>query len=139
MDKQPSNGQLLDVNNIEVVYNHVVLVLKGLSLQVPEGGIIALLGSNGAGKSTVRKAISVPLTIKIRSGWDSSGRQALDIARRAEACGVDALTMHPRSAGQGFRGQADWSLIAAVKSALKIPVIGNGDIVVAQDALRMLS
>jgi nifR3 family TIM-barrel protein len=87
----------------------------------------------------VRKAISVPLTIKIRSGWDSSGRQALDIARRAEACGVDALTMHPRSAGQGFRGQADWSLIAAVKSALKIPVIGNGDIVVAQDALRMLS
>ena len=88
---------------------------------------------------TVRGAISVPLTIKIRSGWDASGRQALEIARMAEACGIDALTIHPRSASQGFRGKSDWSLIAAVKRVLKIPVIGNGDIIDAEDALRMLS
>lgn len=87
----------------------------------------------------VRKAVAVPLTIKIRSGWDASGRQALEIAQMAEACGIDALTIHPRSAAQGFRGQSDWSLIGAVKRALKIPVIGNGDIVAAEDALRMLS
>ena len=87
----------------------------------------------------VRKAIAVPLTIKIRSGWDTSGRQALEIARMAEDCGVDALAVHPRSAAQGFRGHADWTIIAAVKNALQIPVIGNGDIVVADDALRMLA
>jgi nifR3 family TIM-barrel protein len=87
----------------------------------------------------VRKAITVPLTIKIRSGWDASGHQALEIARMAEDCGVDALTVHPRSASQGFRGRSDWTLIAAVKRILKIPVIGNGDVVVADDALRMLS
>lgn len=87
----------------------------------------------------VRRSISVPLTIKIRSGWETSGRQALEIARVAEACGVDALTVHPRNAGQGFRGAANWSLIAAVKRAVQIPVIGNGDIVRPEDALRMLS
>lgn len=87
----------------------------------------------------VREAITAPLTIKIRSGWDVSGHQALDIARMAEDCGIDALTIHPRSAAQGFRGRADWSLITTIKRALKIPVIGNGDIATAEDALRMLS
>lgn len=87
----------------------------------------------------VRQAVAVPLTIKIRSGWEASGRQALEIARIAEACGVDAVTLHPRSASQGFRGHADWSLIATVKEALGIPLIGNGDIATAEDALRMLS
>lgn len=87
----------------------------------------------------VRQAVSVPLTVKIRSGWEASGRQALEVARLAEACGVDALAVHPRSASQGFRGCADWSLIAAVKQALRIPVIGNGDIVKAEDARQMVS
>ena len=87
----------------------------------------------------VRGAIAVPLTIKIRSGWDVSGRQALEIARMAEACGIDALTIHPRAASQGFRGKSDWSVIASIKRALNIPVIGNGDIINADDALRMLS
>lgn len=87
----------------------------------------------------VRKAIREPLTIKIRSGWDATGRQAREIAKMAEACGVDAVTIHPRSASQGFRGLSDWSLIADIKGMLTIPVIGNGDIVAAQDALRMLT
>jgi tRNA-dihydrouridine synthase B len=87
----------------------------------------------------VRQAVTIPLTIKIRSGWDASGRQALEISRLAEVCGVDAVAIHPRTATQGFRGAADWSIIAAVKKALSIPVIGNGDVNTPADALRMLS
>ena len=87
---------------------------------------------------TVRKAIPVPLTIKIRSGWDTSGEQALNIARIAEGCGVDAIAVHPRTASQGFGGKADWSLIKTLKQTVSIPVIGNGDILTWQDALRML-
>jgi len=87
----------------------------------------------------VRRAIRIPLTIKIRSGWDDSGRQAVETARLAEACGVDAIIVHPRSARQLFAGNANWSIIAKVKQCVSIPVIGNGDIVSADDALRMLS
>lgn len=88
----------------------------------------------------VRRAVpDRPLTIKIRSGWEPSGSQALEIARRAEAEGVDAITVHPRTARQGFRGAPDWSLIARVKQAVGIPVIGNGDVAASRDAGRMLA
>ena len=86
----------------------------------------------------VRRAVRIPLTIKIRSGWDASGAQAVSISRIAEDCGVDAVTVHPRTAGQLFGGRADWSIIAAVKKKVSIPVIGNGDIMSAGDAVRML-
>jgi tRNA-dihydrouridine synthase B len=86
----------------------------------------------------VRAAIRVPLTIKMRSGWEASGEQALELARMAEDCGADAVAIHPRTARQGFGGCADWSLIGRIKSDLRIPVVGNGDIVEAGDALRMM-
>ncbi|QTA83175.1 putative tRNA-dihydrouridine synthase [Desulfonema limicola] len=86
---------------------------------------------------SVRKAINIPMTIKIRSGWDSSGNQAVHIAKLAEDCGVDAVAVHPRTAAQGFRGQADWSVISRVKQSISIPVLGNGDIIKAEDALIM--
>ena len=86
----------------------------------------------------VRKAIRIPLTIKIRSGWDASGKQAVNISSIAEYCGVDAVTIHPRTAGQLFGGRADWAIIATVKEKVSIPVIGNGDIMSAGDACRML-
>ncbi len=86
-----------------------------------------------------RAAIKIPLTIKIRSGWDHTGDQAIQMAHLAQECGVDAIAVHPRTARQGFGGCADWNLIARVKKEVQIPVIGNGDILTAQDALRMIS
>ena len=85
----------------------------------------------------VRKSIRIPLTIKIRTGWERSGAQAFETARIAEDSGVDAIAVHPRLASQGFGGRADWPLIKAIKEQCKIPVIGNGDIFTAEDALRM--
>jgi tRNA-dihydrouridine synthase B len=87
----------------------------------------------------VRTVIRVPLTVKMRSGWDPSGDQALELARIAQDSGADAVTVHPRTARQGFGGHADWSLIGRIKTALQIPVIGNGDIVEAVDAARMMA
>lgn len=86
----------------------------------------------------VRNAVRIPLTIKIRTGWEPAGNQAFEISEIAEACGVDAITIHPRTASQGFSGHADWSMIAALKKQVSIPLIGNGDIFNAQDAINML-
>jgi tRNA-dihydrouridine synthase B len=86
----------------------------------------------------VRNAVTIPLTIKMRSGWDASGKDAFNLAQIAQECGVDAITLHPRTASQGFSGKSDWSLIAALKKKIHIPVIGNGDIAAPQDALRMI-
>ncbi len=77
----------------------------------------------------VRKAVSIPLTIKIRAGWDEESRNALSIARMAEAEGVDALAIHGRTRSQLYRGQADWDLVQVVAEELRIPVLGSGDVV----------
>jgi nifR3 family TIM-barrel protein len=87
----------------------------------------------------VRDAVKIPVTIKIRSGWDPSGSEALTLARLAEDNGVDAIAVHPRTAKQAFAGRADWTLIARIKALVHIPVIGNGDIACAPDALRMMA
>ena len=86
----------------------------------------------------VRKAVNTPLTIKVRTGWDKSGNDAYQIADIAQEYGIDAIAIHPRTAGQGFTGQADWSVIREMKKKVSIPVIGNGDITVSEDAVRML-
>ena len=88
--------------------------------------------------TAVRQAVIVPVTIKIRSGWNKSGEDALKIAALAQECGVDAITIHPRTATQGFGGHADWRLIADIKKNVSIPVIGNGDINHPADAIRMI-
>jgi nifR3 family TIM-barrel protein len=87
---------------------------------------------------TVRSAVTIPLTIKIRSGWDENNIVAVEVARMAERIGVEAIAVHPRTRMQGYAGRANWSVIRAVKQAVRMPVIGNGDIHTPQDAVRMI-
>jgi nifR3 family TIM-barrel protein len=86
----------------------------------------------------VRAAIRIPFTMKFRAGWNEEHLVAVEMARLAEDCGLDAVALHPRTREQGYSGKAEWSRIAEIKAAVGIPVIGNGDIVTPEDALRMV-
>ena len=88
--------------------------------------------------AAVRRAVSIPLTIKIRAGWDEKSIVAVDVARMAEDLGVEAIAVHPRTRLQGLNGAADWNVIRQVKQSVRMPVIGNGDIKCPADALRMV-
>ena len=88
--------------------------------------------------SAVVEAVTVPVTVKIRSGWDSNSINAVEVAKICEEAGASAICVHPRTRSQGYSGKADWSIIKRVKETVKIPVIGNGDILTIYDAQRML-
>lgn len=122
---------VLDIN-MGCAVRKIVKIGSGVALMQTPERTAALLRS-------VRKAVRIPLTIKIRSGWDPSGSQALKIGEMAQDCGVDAVAIHPRTASQKFSGTADWSIIGALKRRLSIPVIGNGDIFSADDVVQMLT
>ena len=83
-------------------------------------------------------AVNVPVTVKIRSGWDSNSINAVEIAKICEENGASAITVHGRTRAQGYSGKADWGIIKQVVDAVNIPVIGNGDVVSCYDAKRML-
>ena len=105
------------------------------------GGAALLKEPRTAAKivAAARAALSIPLTVKMRAGWNENEGDARELARICEAEGADLVTLHPRSREQRFRGHSDWALIGEVKALLKIPVVGNGDIWDAADAVRMLT
>ena len=82
--------------------------------------------------------VNIPVTVKIRSGWDENNINAVEIAKVIEKAGASAITVHPRTRKQGYSGQADWNIIKEVKENVNIPVIGNGDIRSCYDAKRMI-
>ncbi len=87
---------------------------------------------------SVVQAVNVPVTVKIRSGWDKNHINAVEVAKTAEKAGASAICVHPRTRSQGYSGTAEWNIIKQVKENVSIPVIGNGDIRTPGDAKRML-
>ncbi len=88
---------------------------------------------------TVRAAVKIPFTVKFRMGWDDSQIVCVELAKLAENCGLQAVALHARTREQGYSGEARWEWIAAIKDAVKIPVIGNGDIRTPEDAALMVA
>lgn len=124
------DGELLDLN-LGCPVNKVVRSGAGSALlrdPAKVGRIVA----------AVRRATDLPLTVKIRSGWDHGSLNFLEVARIAVGEGAEAVALHPRPRSQGFSGHADWEQIGQLKSALTVPVIGSGDIFTAADARAML-
>jgi tRNA-dihydrouridine synthase B len=126
---EEGGADLLDVN-MGCPVKKVARTGSGASLMRDPERVAAILRA-------VRKASILPLTVKIRAGWNARLINALEIGRIAEDCGVDAVTLHPRTADQGFGGRSDWGLIAALKERLRVPVIGSGDVRSPEDADRM--
>ncbi len=125
-----AGADLVDIN-LGCPVKKVVKTGSGAALMKDPARVAAILGE-------VRKATPLPLTVKIRAGWNSQSINAVEIAGIAEACGVDGITVHPRTAIQGYGGSADWALIARVREAVTVPVVGNGDIRRPSDALKMM-
>ncbi len=124
------NGELLDIN-MGCPVKKVIRDGSGSALLRDPARIGQIVAA-------VRKATRLPLTVKIRSGWDQGSVNFLEVARIAVAEGADAITLHPRTRTQGFGGQAAWDQIRQLKEAITVPVIGSGDIFCATDGLNML-
>ncbi|MGB6788259.1 MAG: tRNA dihydrouridine synthase DusB [Candidatus Acidiferrales bacterium] len=151
-DEHPIAAQLFGANP-DVMANAAALVQDlgfdevDINLGCPAKKVVKCGGSGllrdlkqlEAVLKAVRAAVKIPLTIKMRSGWDETNIVAVEVARMAEGIGVEGVAVHPRTKAQAYSGQADWSVIARVKQAVKIPVIGNGDIRAPQDAERMVA
>ena len=124
------HGELLDIN-MGCPVRKVVTTGAGSALLKDTAQVAAIIRA-------VRRATQLPLTIKMRSGWQCGDDTWLEVGRIAEAEGCDAVTLHPRSRAQMFSGQADWEQIARLKQVLSIPVIGSGDLFTPEDCRRML-
>src|SRR6201984_3244153 len=122
--------------------------LVDLNLGCPAKKVVKCNGGSGLLKDlpaigkifeAVRAAIRIPFTVKFRAGWDDENIICVELAKMAEACGLCGVALHARTREQGYSGNARWEWIAAVKDAVKIPVIGNGDIRTPEDACAMIT
>jgi len=150
-EERPLGIQLFGSEPEDLAAAAATVVNDGELIDINLGCPVPKVVRNGAGSAllrdpqrvarivaAVRKAVNVPLSIKIRSGWDQAHINFVEIGKIAENEGADALILHPRTRAQGFSGKSDWSQIGILASTLRIPVIGSGDIASSADARRMV-
>jgi tRNA-dihydrouridine synthase B len=122
--------------------------LVDLNLGCPAKRVVKCNGGSGLLKDlpviktifeSVRSAVKIPFTVKFRLGWDDENIVCVPLAKMAEDCGLNGVALHARTREQGYSGNARWEWIAAVKAAVKIPVVGNGDIRTPEDAIAMVA
>ena len=152
-DEHPISAQLFG-SNPQVMAEAARMVeglgfdLVDLNLGCPAKKVVKCNGGSGLLRDlpaigrifeAVRAAVTIPFTVKFRAGWSDEEIVCVELARMAESCGLAAVALHARTREQGYSGQARWEWIAAVKDAVKIPVIGNGDIRMPEDACAMVT
>ena len=152
-DEHPISAQLFGSNPL--VMAEAARMVEGLgfdlvdlNLGCPAKKVVKCNGGSGLLRDlpaigrifeAVRAAVTIPFTVKFRAGWSDDEIVCVELARMAESCGLAAVALHARTREQGYSGQARWEWIAAVKDAVKIPVIGNGDIRAPEDACAMVT
>ncbi len=151
-DEHPISAQLFG-SSPQVLADAARLVedvgfdLVDLNLGCPAKKVVKCNGGSGLLRDlplireifeSVRKAVKIPFTVKFRAGWNDDEIVCVELARMAESCGLGAVALHARTREQGYSGTARWEWIASVKQAVKIPVIGNGDIRSPEDACAMV-
>jgi nifR3 family TIM-barrel protein len=152
-DEHPISAQLFG-SNPQVMAEAARMVeglgfdLVDLNLGCPAKKVVKCNGGSGLLRDlpaigeifkAVRASVSIPFTVKFRAGWNDENIVCVELAKMAEDCGLSAVALHARTREQGYSGQARWEWIAAIKDAVKIPVIGNGDIRTPEDAAAMVA